>query len=158
MTALLEYLDLLSPFPRSSCYPNTMRDCSIRVSRSFSYKMPFLGAHFSNFPPIFPALCSLLLPKYFSKQNRRIPKVHSMLSQVDRWEGPQLIHIHWVHYTKPLLQHQQMWPDLPKRVFHTHPNYELWQFITWDWEQLLTWNLIIGEHQHRLIDGDLHRS
>ena len=33
---------------------------------------------------------------------------HSMLSQVDRWEGPQLIHIHWVLYTGPHLQYQQM--------------------------------------------------
>ena len=41
-------------------------------------KLPFLGAHFSNFPPIFPAFCSLLLPTYFSKknswQNWRIPR------------------------------------------------------------------------------------
>ena len=47
VTVLLEYLDLF----HTKCA-----------------KLPFLGAHFSNFPPIFPAFCSLLLPKYFSKK------------------------------------------------------------------------------------------
>ena len=46
MTVILEYLDLY----HTKCA-----------------KLPFLGAHFSNFPPIFPAFCSLLLPTYFSK-------------------------------------------------------------------------------------------
>ena len=47
VTVLLEYLDLF----HTKCA-----------------KLPFLGAHFSNFPPIFPAFCSLLLPTYFSKK------------------------------------------------------------------------------------------
>ena len=46
MTVLLEYLDHF----HMKCV-----------------KFPFLGAYFSNFPPIFPEFCSLLLPTYFSK-------------------------------------------------------------------------------------------
>ena len=79
VTALLEY------FVHSDCsirvsrslvtisyeHPNTMCDCSIRVPRSFHTKcakLPFLGAYFSIFPPIFPVFCSLLLPTYFPKK------------------------------------------------------------------------------------------
>ena len=36
--------------------------------------------------------------------------------------------------------------DLQKGVFHTHPIYELWQFMTTDW------HLDSSEHQHRLMD------
>jgi len=35
-----------------------------------------------------------------------------------------------------------------------HPNYQLWQFITSDWKELLLWNLTSSEHQHRLIGAE----
>ena len=35
-------------------------------------------------------------------------EVHSMLSQVDRRKGPQLIHIHWGLYTGQHLHYQQL--------------------------------------------------
>ena len=47
-----------------------------------------------------------------------------------------------------------MWPDLRKGVFHTHPIYQLWQSITPDWKKLMTWNLVNSEYQHSLMDGE----
>jgi len=44
-----------------------------------------------------------------------------------------------------------MWPDLRKGVFHTHPVYQLWWFITLDWYKLLTWNLVRSTCQHTLM-------
>jgi len=55
------------------------------------------------------------------------------------------IHYKWSTY---------LWPDLRKGVFHTHPIYRLWQFITSDWKQSLHWKLDISEFQHRLIDTE----
>ena len=41
-----------------------------------------------------------------------------------------------------------------KKVFHTHPLYQLWQFIASDSLMLLTWNLVCRKHQHRWIAGE----
>ena len=46
-----------------------------------------------------------------------------------------------------------MWLDLWKGVFHTHPIYQLWWFITLDWYKLLTWNLVSSKCQHSLMAG-----
>ena len=50
-----------------------------------------------------------------------------------------------------------MWPDLQKGVFRTHPIYQLWWLITFEWKRLLTWNLVKSEHQHSLVDGKSFR-
>jgi len=50
-----------------------------------------------------------------------------------------------------------MWPDLRKGVFHTHSFYQLRRFVTSDWQKLLTWNLVSGKHQHRLMTGESFR-
>jgi len=47
-----------------------------------------------------------------------------------------------------------MWPDLQNGVFHTHPVYQLWKFITLDQKQLLSWNVDGSEYQHRLTDDE----
>jgi len=43
-----------------------------------------------------------------------------------------------------------MWPDMQKGVFHTHPIYQVWAFIIFDWKEALTWNLVNSECQHRV--------
>ena len=61
-------------------------------------KLPFLGAHFSNFPPIFPAFCSLLLPTYFSK--KFAGKIGASLCIADhlaaKWEKSYSVVMGWV--------------------------------------------------------------
>jgi len=47
----------------------------------------------------------------------------------------------------------ELWPDLRKGVFHTHPIYQLRRFITLDWYKLLTWNLVSTKCQHGLMIG-----
>ena len=39
---------------------------------------------------------------------------------------------------------EHLWPDLQKGVFHTHPIYKLWQFVT-----LFTWNLASRKQKHQ---------
>ena len=46
-----------------------------------------------------------------------------------------------------------MWPDLRKGVFHTHPIYQIWRFLTLDWYKLLTWNFVRSKCQHSLMTG-----
>ena len=75
-----------------------------------------------------------------------LKRLSEFRTRIHHWEWQTAEHVHFttrhldINTRFTLLYHQstlpstwKLWPDLQKGVFHTHPIYWLWQFITSDW-------------------------